>query len=358
MSFAKSSSEGARIALTMSGLGPPPMEWFGDPAALVDLRDAGGHGTLFLREKIAQRYGVAPDQVLVTPGASAAIHIVSAVLSTAGTRALIERPVYQPLMMEPKLYGSMIGYMERRAEESFRLDPARVGAALELAPRASFAFFTNLHNPSGVLVPEGDIVQIADAAAKTGTRLVCCELYLDFLGPSRPRSIVHLSENAISIGSLTKAFGLGAIRCGWILCKDRDLIARCEQYFNHMSVNCAMPSLRIAAAAFDRMEWLEHRALEIANAGRAAYLEWAARETAAKRIRSADPAGGIIAFPLLYRVPDTHAFAKRVRERHGVQVTPGEYFYAPGHIRVGFGIDPEEVRAGLEAVSAELPRNH
>lgn len=354
MTFAKTSSAGARIALTMSGLGPPPVEWMGSPADLVDLRDAGGTGTAFLREKIAHRYQVAPDQVLLTPGASLAIHIISAVVSIPGARAIIEKPVYQPLFMEPKMFGSVIGYIDRRVEDGFRLDPARAAASLELAPRASMIFFTNLHNPTGVLTSENDILQIGEAAAKTGTRLICCDLYADFLGSARPRSVANLVPGAVAIGSMTKAFGLGSIRVGWIICKDRDVMRRCEQYFDHLSVNCAMPSLRIASAAFDCMEQLEQRAREISSAGFAAYQEWADAETARKRIKSVAPAGGIIAFPLLYRVPDTMEFARRVRERHGVQVTPGEFFGAPGHLRIGFGLDPQKVRDGLAAVSAEL----
>lgn len=356
MRFAKTASAGARISLTMSGLGPPPSDWLGDPSKCLDLADAGVSGTAFLRERIAARYGVHPDEVFVTPGASAAIHIVSAVLSAPGQRALIERPHYAPLAMEPKIFGSVMGYIDRRIEENYRLDPDRVRAALDLAPRAGFLFYTNLHNPSGVLVPEKDILQIAEYASRTGTRQVACELYADFLGPSRPKPVAVLVPGAVSIGSMTKAFGFGALRVGWILCKDRALMQRFDNYFDHLDVNCAMPSMRIAAAAFDRMEWLEHRAAEIASRGRTLFMEWAGRESASRRLRVAEPAGGIIAFPLLYRVQDTVEFARRVRERHGVQITPGEYFQSPGHVRLGWGLAPDLLKTALDAISAELPQ--
>ncbi|MFN0207565.1 MAG: pyridoxal phosphate-dependent aminotransferase [Planctomycetota bacterium] len=355
MRFAKTSSAGARISLTMSGLGPPPADWLGDPARLVDLHDSGTEGTLFLREKIADRYGVHPDEVFVTPGASAAIHIISGILTIPGHRALIERPYYAPLGSEPQAFGSVLGFIDRRLEENYRWNPSRVKESLALAPRASMLFFTNLHNPTGVLASETDILETGEAAAATGTRLVCCELYADFLGPARPKPVATIIPGAVSIGSMTKAFGFGSIRVGWIICKDKEVLKRADHYFDHLDVNCSMPSMRIAAAALDHIDIFERRAAEISKAGKAVFFAWANREVAKNRIRVVEPAGGIIAFPLLYGVPDTFAFAKRVRERHGVQITPGEYFQSPGHVRLGFGLEPAILKEALDAISAELP---
>jgi aspartate/methionine/tyrosine aminotransferase len=357
MRFAKSAGHGARIALTMSGMSPPPADWLGEPRDLMDLTDAGGAGSRFLRERIAARYGVEPDEVFVTPGASAAIHLVAGILCAPGLRAICERPAYPPLWLEPERFGARVEFVDRRLEEGFRWDPKRAAAALGAKPDASLVFITNLHNPSGTAIAENDLVATGEAAARAGARLVACELYGDFLAAKRPRPVATLVTGAVSIGSLTKAFGLGALRIGWVLCRDREVIRRLELLFDHIDVNCPMPSLRAAAAALERIERFERRALDTAAAGYAEFLAWARREASAGRLVFAEPAGGIVAFPRLVGVADTLAFAKRVRERHGVQLTPGEYFGAPGHLRIGFGLEPRLVREGLQAVSAELPAN-
>jgi aspartate/methionine/tyrosine aminotransferase len=354
MAFAKSAARGARISLTLSGLTPPPVEWLGDPAAIVDLRDAGATGTLPLRERIATRYGMKPDEVFVVPGASAGIHIASAALCDAGCDALVERPVYPPLWSEPELFGARVTFVDRPMATQHSLDRAAVEAALAKARKPNILFFTNLNNPTGALSNDAQLSALGETAMRAGARAVCCELYGDFLGPARPKSIASLVSGAVSIGSLTKAYGLGALRVGWILCKDRSLLSRMESIFDHMDVNCAMPSLRAAEAALDRVGVFERRAAEVAGAGYAVFSEWLGRERG--RVRCAPTPGGIIAFPQLLGVADTQQFAARVRERHGVQLTPGEFFAAPGHLRIGFGSDPKIVAEGLAAVSAELPR--
>lgn len=355
MQFAKHAARGARVALTWSGMAPPPVAWLGDPADLFDLGDAGAEGTLFLRERIARRASVRPDEVFVTPGASAAIHLAAAATCGEGRDALCERPGYPPLWLEPEFFGARVRFVDRRAEGSYGLEARDVRDALAAARQPSALLFTNLHNPSGAAIPESERVAIARACLESGAVPICCELYGDFLGPARPRALAELVPGAVSIGSVTKAFGLGALRVGWLVCQDRKLLERVEVLFDHMDVNCAMPSLRAAAAALDRSERFEERALAAAAAGRAVFDPWCEAERLRGRIQCVKPAGGIVAFPRLVGVRDTRAFARLVREKHGVQVTPGEYFGVAGSLRIGFGGDPAHTAEGLAAVSAELP---
>lgn len=355
MRFAKSAWRGARIALTLSGMTAPPADWLGDPRELLDLTDAGGAGTLFLRERIAIRYGVAADHVFVTPGASAAIHLVAAALCSPERGAVAERPGYPPLWLEPELAGAPVAFVERVASAGYRLEAGALRRALASVPSPAVVFTTNLHNPTGVCASDEDLAEAAAEASRAGARLACCELYGDFLGAGRPQPVAVLAEGAVSIGSVTKAFGLGALRVGWILCRDRALLERIELLFDHYDVNCAMPSLRCAAAMLDRVERFESRALAASRDGLDAFRAWARIESSRGRIELVEPAGGIVAFPRMVGVEDTMGLVRRVRERHGVQLTPGEFFGAPGHLRIGFGVDPALVTEALAALSSELP---
>ncbi len=355
MRFARTATAGARISLAASGLAPPPLALLGDPPPPLDVGDTGASGTLFLRERVARRTGVEPEDVLITPGASGAIHLVASALGDVGGHAVVERPAYPPLHLAPRLFGCDVRFFDRRLEEGFRLDPGRVGTATSACGGPASVWVTNLHNPTGALAAPGDLAEAAAIAARSGSRLVCCELYGDFLGPDRPRPVATLVPGAVSIGSLTKAYGLGGLRVGWVLCRDRAFLERLERHFDLIDANCAMPSLRLAAAALDHVEAFEARALRASVEGLAPFSRWARAEIEKGRIELAPPAGGIVAFPRLVGVSDTLALARRVRERHGVQVTPGEFFGAPGFLRLGFGIDPSAVEEALSALSEELP---
>lgn len=353
MRFAKTVPPGARTALTSSGLSAPPADWLGDPRDLFDLTDAGAGGTRFLRERIAARYEVRPDDVFVTPGASAAIHLVAGALGAPGRTAIVESPCYPPLELEPRVFGCAVHHVARRREDGYRLDPNRLEAALRDSSMPAMVLATHLHNPSGAAIGKHDLVVLAEKAAGAGARLVSCEVYADFLGSARGRCAAAMVPGAVTIGSLTKAFGLGALRIGWIVCRDPRVIEQVDRRFDHLDVNCAMPSMKAAAAVFDAMPRFEKRAEEIAAAGRAVFLDWVRRESA--RVSCVEPAAGIMAFPKLEGVRDTVAFAKALRAKSGVQVTPGEFFGAAGHLRIGFGIAPAALREALDAISAALP---
>src|SRR5262249_34416535 len=154
------------------------------------------------------------------------------------------------------------------------------------------------------------LAQLGAVAARAGARLVSCEPYADYLGAKRPKPAAVVVPGAVSLGSVTKAFGLGSLRIGWVLCRDAELLRKIAIHFDHVDANCATPSLRAAAACLDRMPKFEARATEIARAGYAPFRAWALKETERGRVRFAEPAGAIIAFPKLERVADTIAFAK------------------------------------------------
>ena len=54
------------------------------------------------------------------------------------------------------------------------------------------------------------------------------------------------------------------------------------------------------------------------------------------------------------RGSNTHSFAGFLAQEMGVDVAPGEYFGAAGHVRVGCGVPPETLREGLARLSRGL----
>ena len=100
-----------------------------------------------LLERIAQRYGVEPRNVVLAHGTSMANHLACAALVEEGDHVLIERPVYDPLVAVPRYLGCEIGFFERREEDGYSLDVARVEAAI--TPRTRLVILSNLHNPTG-----------------------------------------------------------------------------------------------------------------------------------------------------------------------------------------------------------------
>src|SRR6185503_6174724 len=100
----------------------------------------------------------------------------------------------------------------RRFDNGFRINPEE----LESSPNTRLIVLTNLHNPSGVLIDEAELKQIGEIARGVGARVLVDEVYMETLFEHSPRTSFHLGNEFVVTSSLTKAFGLSGLRCGWI----------------------------------------------------------------------------------------------------------------------------------------------
>jgi aspartate/methionine/tyrosine aminotransferase len=183
--------------------------------------------------------------------------------------------------------------------------------------------------------------------------LICSEVYLEFVPPAERRSAVHLAPNVASIGSLTKAYGLGGLRLGWValgegLAADR---ARIEDAAFLVYVDPPTPVLRLATRAVERLDALREPYLRLARESKPILLRWLAETDG---VEAAPPAAGLICFPRIEGVRDTLALHEYLVREHDVGVVPGEYFGAGGHVRVGYALEPHRLREALERLAAGI----
>ena len=136
-----------------------------------------------------------------------------------GDEVLVEHPGYEPLTRAAEGLGAVVRTFERRAEEGFRVVPERVAAAV--TPRTRVIVVTNLHNPSGVRTPDATLRELAQIAEARGAYLLVDEVYAPF--DELPEDGVFrtsarkLAPNVVAVSSLTKCYGLGMHRIGWVL---------------------------------------------------------------------------------------------------------------------------------------------
>ena len=95
-----------------------------------------------------------PDDVLVTPGAAAALFIISTTLLRPGDHLVVARPNYATNLETPRAIGADISYLDLRYEDGWAVDPDRIAAML--TPRTKLVSLTNPHNPTGQVMPGGD----------------------------------------------------------------------------------------------------------------------------------------------------------------------------------------------------------
>jgi aspartate/methionine/tyrosine aminotransferase len=343
MEWAKSRRKPA-IDLAGSNLLACTLEDLPGAREALDIAGESPNGYPPLVEAIALRYGVASDRVATAGGCSGANFLALAALLNAGDEILIERPAYDPLIAAAKMLGAHTRFFERRFEDGYALDPDRIASAI--GPMTRVIVITDPHNPTGALATEESLSALARLAASAGLSVLVDEVYQDTVLGQRPPPAATRSPVFVSTNSLTKAYGLASLRCGWALASP-DLAERIRRARDVVDVWAPMPSDRMSVLAFQNLESLAARAR--------ALIESNARLVAAFFSGRADLAcvasRATIAFPRLTGVEDAGDFARRLLEKHGTAVAPGAFFGAPAHFRISFGGATDPLTAGLEAIA-------
>jgi aspartate/methionine/tyrosine aminotransferase len=291
------------------------------------------------------------DDVLVTPGAAAALFIISTALLRPGDHIVVARPNYATNLETPRAIGVDIGYLDLSHDEGWAVDPERIAALM--TPRTKLVSLTNPHNPTGYVMQESTVRAIVELVeAHPTARLLIDETYREMtFGRPLPLAAA-LSRRAISVSSLSKADGLPGIRIGWLITRDAELRETFLAAKEQILITNSVVDEAIAEVAMARRR---ERLITIrAGIDRAfgTVLAWMAGQDAFEWV---EPGGGVVGFPR-FRADvdvDVDAFYRTLLEQHGTVVGPGHWFdQSRRHFRLGFGWPTAaDLEAGLAALS-------
>jgi aspartate/methionine/tyrosine aminotransferase len=319
----------------------------------IDLKDLeiGGenfYGFPLLIQAIARRYGVKEENVMPALGTSHALFLVCcALLGGAGDRVLIEKPAYEPLVAVPKAFGAQIGRWERRF--SLRYSCALDEFEKVLSKGIKLVLLSNLHNPSGVYLSSETLRTMAEMAREKGIYLVVDEIYLEFLEEETSTSF-HLGDNVIAISSLTKVFGLGGLRCGWILAPSH-LVKRLKIIHDYNIVEGVFVGEWISARIFDRLDSIRKKHQEHIRHHLEMIRDFMQKE---QRFDWVEPEGGAVCFPRILTGSNGDEFADRLVNDFDIAVVPGSFFEDDRHFRLSCAVETDVLSYALEKMSEVL----
>jgi aspartate/methionine/tyrosine aminotransferase len=208
---------------------------------------------------------------------------------------------------------------------------------------------TNHHNPSGVLTDENNLQALGEIARRVNARVLVDEVYLEAMFDRRPRTALHLGPQFIATSSLTKAFGLSGLRCGWIVAKPE--LARQIWLLNDLfGVNAAHPAERLSVCAFAQLDRISANASARLETNRALLNEFLDTRDDLETVRTDS---GTTMFPRVQQ-GTSEKLCRLLREKYETSVVPGSYFEMPAHFRVGLGGDTASLTAGLQRLGSAL----
>lgn len=341
----------ARFDLATSGVGSLPLAELPVPPdevlAALELTGAPGYGYPPLLERLAAKAGVRPECVVSATGTSMANHLALAAVLDPGEEVLIEQPTYELLVSAARYLGAEVRRFPRRFEDGWAIDPEEVARAM--TPRTRLVVVTNLHNPTGVRTPDAVLARVAALAGDGDARLLVDEVYREACFDPAARSAFHLGPNVLATASLTKAYGLSGLRCGWVLAPPA-LAERMRHLDDLYGASAAHPAERLSVLALDHLEPIAERARSRLAANHALLGSFLDSRSDLAAVR---PEHGTIAFPRLAS-GRVEGLCRTLRERYETSVAPGRFFEAPEHFRLGIGAEPEVVEEGLRRLGRAL----
>jgi aspartate/methionine/tyrosine aminotransferase len=299
-----------------------------------------------LKRTIAETYDVPEDNVLVTSSGSEALFLAIGSSIKMGDQVLVSTPNYPPTFQVPSLFGGVVRLIFSRMKNGFQPDLQELDDSL--AYRTKVVVLTNSNNPAGCMIPHHALQEILESARHS--KVIVDEAFREFGLENATPIAATLGDNAISLGTMSKFYGLGDLRIGWIIAR-KETVERARKLKDWVTLDNSVFSETLACRILQEHERFVKRAREFYTKNIELVQKWIATRHELKWIK---PDGGLICFPR-YNIPMTSLeLGRKLAEEHGVAVSPGSFFNRDRHFRLCFTRSQEELEEALEALGRGL----
>ncbi|TMK25947.1 MAG: aminotransferase class I/II-fold pyridoxal phosphate-dependent enzyme [Actinobacteria bacterium] len=304
-------------------------------------------GSLELRTAVAGRYErIAPDDVLTLAAAEEGIFLAYHALIGRGDHVVVEAPAYGSAIEVARSTGAEVSLWRRRHEAGWAYDLEDLERLLRTDTR--MVYLNSPHNPTGSQMSRADLERLVELARERSLILLSDEVYrgLEHDPADRLPAACDLYERAISLNTVSKAYGLPGLRIGWLASRDPALIERIRELKLYTTICSSAPSELLVALAVRHADRLigGNRELVLSNLP---VLD-AFLERQRDSFRWVRPTAGPIGFARVAGQDDVGDWCERIAAEASVLLLPGSVYGEPTHVRLGFG------RANLPQAVARL----
>lgn len=206
-----------------------------------------------LRQSIVQNLypGLKADEILVFTGAEEGIFCTLNSLLTALDNVIVITPCYQSLSEIPLSIGCSITKLALLPDQKWQLDLERLKEVI--LPNTKAIIINFPHNPTGQMLNTYELTELVNICRERDLWLFSDEAYRPLGEPSLgwPAPAVMLYPKAISLGVMSKAYGLGGLRIGWIACQDKEALKKIMRFKNYTTICNGAPSEVLAFMALE-----------------------------------------------------------------------------------------------------------
>jgi aspartate/methionine/tyrosine aminotransferase len=289
-----------------------------------------------LREAIASLYtNIDSDQVLVHSGAEEAIFNFMNVALSPGDHIIVHAPYYQSLGTVAQGIGARVTLWQGDPDNGWALDLETLEGLV--TPQTRVVVLNVPHNPTGYLSTEKFLRELSRMSDAHGFVVFSDEVYrgLELDPADRLPAFADIDARGISLGVMSKTYGLAGLRIGWIATRNREIFEEMAAFKDYTSICSSAPSEFLSTLALRHATSIGERNLGIIRHNLDLLDDFFAEHR--ELFAWSRPRAGSIAFPELLQ-GNIDVLCADLVEKAGVLLVPGT-MYGEGynHFRVGFG---------------------
>ena len=295
-------------------------------------------GMLALREQIAATLypSMTCENILCFAGAEEGIFCALYTLCDASDHVIALAPCYQSLMEIPKLRGCELTTLYLHEDNQWRIDLEAIKEAIQ--PNTKCLVINFPHNPTGQIITQDELDALVALCDTHGIWLFSDEVYRLLGAPSTPwaKPAAELYPKALSLGVMSKAFGMPGLRIGWIACQDKALLKTLERMKHYTSICNSAPAEIISLVALKHSDKILTRNNAIVSDNLKLLDGFLKRYS--NRFSWVQPQGGCVGFVQHKQDESSDVFCRRLAQEAGVLLMPASIYDHEGpYFRVGFG---------------------
>lgn len=293
-------------------------------------------GSPVLRREICKLYEtIRPEQVLTFAGAEEAIFLFVHATLKSGDHVIVHWPCYQSLSDVARSAGCEVSHWEAHEEQGWGPDLDELQGLLR--PNTKAVILNTPHNPTGYLMSRPDFEAVHRFAQENDLLLFSDEVYREseYDPGTRLPAACDLGEHAVSLGVLSKTYGLAGLRIGWVATRNEAVYKKLAALKDYTTICNSAPSEFLAELAVRHRQKLAERNLGIIKRNLKVMDSFFDRH--ADRFFWVRPRAGSMAFPR-YLGGDVEVLCDRLVREAGVLLLPGSMYDDRGnHFRLGLG---------------------
>jgi capreomycidine synthase len=316
-----------------------------DQVVFDDSRTLGGPG---LREAIGNRFAHGnPDRVMATHGSSEGIFLTMNALLRPGDEVITVSPVYPQLFAIAMSNGCKMKEWSLDFERGFVPDFKQLKGLITKQTRMLVVNYP--HNPTGASLTLERQKELVEIAADAGSYLVWDGAFAEITYDQPPLPDPGAwYDRTITLGTLSKSYGLPGLRVGWCLASP-DILQRFVELRDYITLHLSPLIELIAERVIKKADILLRARVEQSTNNLNILADWIERHR--EFVDWAPPKGGVCAFLRMPGGADVETFCHRLAREYRVLLVPGNCFGHPGFVRLGFGGSTPKFEEGLSRLS-------